>query len=187
MNGVREEIQHVLDSEIAKCGQLTPHQMCEVVKKYETYMAHKRLEGRGSSPSASQPKTTGHAANYKPCFHKTTAFAATVEEPEVDTDHQEPSLIGEADSQEVEPSQGDDEGLYIPTYLEEALPENPTLQVKMAHAMWAQERETRCCYKCNQPGHHLQRDHDKLEEKMGRGPSSQRCLPKTSWLKRGQY
>ena len=51
LNGVRAEIRHVLDSEIARCGQLTPHQMYEVVKKYETYIAvHKRLEGGGSNP-----------------------------------------------------------------------------------------------------------------------------------------
>ena len=36
LNGVREEIWHVLDSEIARHGQLTPHQMYEVVKRYET-------------------------------------------------------------------------------------------------------------------------------------------------------
>ena len=51
LNGVREEIRHVLDSEIAKHGQLTPHQMYEVVKRYETYIAHnKRLEGKTASP-----------------------------------------------------------------------------------------------------------------------------------------
>ena len=44
LNGVREEIRHVLDSEIARHGRLTLHQMYEVVKKYETYVAHnKRL------------------------------------------------------------------------------------------------------------------------------------------------
>ena len=32
LNGVREEIWHVLDSEIARHGQLTTHQMYEVVK-----------------------------------------------------------------------------------------------------------------------------------------------------------
>ena len=48
MNGVHEEIRHVLDSEIAKNGgKLTPQQMYEAVKRYETYVAHnKRLEGR---------------------------------------------------------------------------------------------------------------------------------------------
>ena len=48
MNGVHEEIRHVLDSEIAKNGgKLTPQQMYEAVKKYKTYVAHnKRLEGK---------------------------------------------------------------------------------------------------------------------------------------------
>ena len=90
-----------------------------------------------------------------------------------------------ADSFGAELSEEDDEGLFIPSYLEEALPDDPTLQVKMAHAMRAQEVETRRCFTCNQPGH-LQRDHLKYEEKTGPGPCSQRGLPKTSQLKRGQ-
>ena len=58
LNGVKEEIRHVLDFEIAKNeGKLTPHQMYEAVKKYETYVARsKRLEGKGTSSSASQQK-----------------------------------------------------------------------------------------------------------------------------------
>ena len=56
LNGVKEEIRHVLDSEMAKKeGKLTPQQMYEAVKKYETYVArNKRLEGKGTSSSASQ-------------------------------------------------------------------------------------------------------------------------------------
>ena len=51
LNGVKEEIWHVLDSEIARHGPLTPHQMYEVVKKYETYIAHNKcLEGKSASP-----------------------------------------------------------------------------------------------------------------------------------------
>ena len=51
LNGVREEIWHILDSEIARHGQLTPHQMYEVVKRYETYVArNKCLEGKITSP-----------------------------------------------------------------------------------------------------------------------------------------
>ena len=52
LNGVREEIRHVLDSKIARHGQLTPHQMYEAVKRYETYVAHnKHLEGEERQPS----------------------------------------------------------------------------------------------------------------------------------------
>ena len=172
MNGVKEEIRHVLDSEIAKNeGKLTPQQMYEAVKKYETYVArNKRLEGKGTSSSASQQKVTGHTLGYKPRFHKTTAFAAMIVESEDDAHrHLESSPQEEADSFGAESSQEDDEGLFIPSYLEEALPNDPTLQVKMARAMRAQEMETRRCFTCNKPGH-LQRDHWKYEEKNGTGP-----------------
>ena len=68
LNGVHEEIRHVLDSEIAKNGgKLTPQQMYEAVKRYKTYIAHnKRLEGKDASSSASQPKAAGHTLGYKP-------------------------------------------------------------------------------------------------------------------------
>ena len=57
LNGVREEIRHILDSEIARHGWLTPHQMYEAVKKYETYIAHnKRLEGKSASPHTNHQK-----------------------------------------------------------------------------------------------------------------------------------
>ena len=167
LNGVQEEIRHVLDSEVAKNGgKLTPQQMYEAVKKYETYMAHnKRLEGKGTSSSASLQKATGHTLGYKPRFHKTMAFPATMAESKDDAHcHQESSPHEGANSFGAESSQEDDKGLFIPSYLEEALPNDPTLQVKMAHAMQAQEVETRRCFTCNQPGH-LQRDHWKYEEK----------------------
>ena len=172
LNGVQEEIRHVLDSEVAKNrGKLTPQQMYEAVKKYETYVAcNKRLEGKGASSSTSQWKATGHTSGYRPQFHKTMAFAAMMAKSEEDSHYlQESSPHEGADSFGAESSQEDDEGLFIPSYLEETLPDDPTLQVKMAHAMWAQEVETRRCFTCNQPGH-LQRDHWKYKEKNGTGP-----------------
>ena len=43
LNGVQEEIRHVLDSEVAKNGgKLTPQQMYEAIKRYETYVACNR-------------------------------------------------------------------------------------------------------------------------------------------------
>ena len=147
--------------------------MYEAVKRYETYVAHnKRLKGKGTSSSASQQKATGHTSGYKPRFHKTMAFAATIAESENDGPCcQESSSQEGANPFGTESSQEDDEGLFIPSYLEEALPDDPVLQVKMARAMWAQEVETRRCFTCNQQGH-LQRDHWKNEEKMGLGPCS---------------
>ena len=68
LNRVHEEIRHVLDSEIAKNqGKLTPQQMYEAIKRYETYVAHnKRLKGKGANPSTSQLRATGHTPGYKP-------------------------------------------------------------------------------------------------------------------------
>ena len=119
LNGVQEEIRHVLDSKVAKNGgKLTPQQMYEAVKKYETYVAwNKRLEGKGTSSSASQQKATGHTLGYKPRFHKTIAFAAMMVESEDDAHcHQESSPHEGADSFGAESSQEDDEGLFIPSY-----------------------------------------------------------------------
>ena len=68
LNGVHAEIRHALDSEIAKNGgNLTPQQMYEAVKRYETYVAcNKRLKGKGASLSTSQQKASGHTTSYKP-------------------------------------------------------------------------------------------------------------------------
>ena len=179
LNRVQEEIRHILDSEITKNGgKLTPQQMYEAVKRYETYVAcNKRLEDKGASSAASQLKAAGHTSGYKPRFHKTMAFAATIAESEDDGPcrHESSSQEG-ADPLGAKSSQEDDEGLFIPSYLEEALPNDPVLQVKMAHAMWAQEVETRRCFTCNQQGH-LQRDHWKYEEKNRIGPLQPKGLP----------
>ena len=172
MNRVQEEIRHILDSEIAKNGNKLTHSRCmRLLKRYETYVAqNKRLEGKGTSSSTSQQKATGHTLGYKPRFHKTMAFVATIAESEDDGHcHQESSSQEGADPFGAESSQEDDKGLFIPSYLEEALLDDPVLQVKMACAMWAQEVETRRCFTCNQQGH-LQRDHWKYEEKNGTRP-----------------
>ena len=156
LNGIQEEIRHVLDSKVAKNGgKLTPQQMYEAVKRYKTYVArNKRLHGKGASSSTSQQRATGHTLGYRPWFHKTTAFATTMAESEDDGHYpQESSPQEGTNSIGAESSQEDDEGLFIPSYLEEALPDDPTLQIKMAHAMQAQEVETRRCFTCHQPSH----------------------------------
>ena len=80
LNGVREEIRHVLDSKIIRHGQLTLHQMYEAVKRYETYVArNKCLEGKSASPHVGHQRTVAETSGYKPRFHKTTAFTASVE------------------------------------------------------------------------------------------------------------
>ena len=138
LNGVKEEIRHMLDSEMAKRdGHLTPQQMYEAVKRYKTYVAqNKRLGGKGTSTSATQQKTPGHASGYKPRFQKTTAFVATADGPDDEACHpQDSSHYEDTDSQEIGPSHREDEGLYIPSYLKEAIPNDPALQVRVAHAL----------------------------------------------------
>ena len=172
LNGVKEEIRHVLDSEMVKRdGHLTPQQMYEAVKRYKTYVAqNKRLDEKGTSTSAGQQKATGQSSGYKPRFHKTTAFVATAGGPDDEADHpQGSSPYEDSDSHEVEPPPKEDEGLYIPNYLEEAIPDDPVLQVKVAHALRVQEMNSRRCFTCNRPGH-LTWDHQEWEEKNGIRP-----------------
>ena len=90
--------------------------------------------------------------------------------PNDESDH---PLGEDSDPHEVEPPPKEDEGLYIPSYLEEAIPDDPALQVKVARALRVQEMNSRRCFTCNRPGH-LTRDHQEWEEKTGSGPSSRR-------------
>ena len=168
LNGVKEEIRHVLDSEMAKRdGCLTPQQMYDAVKKYETYVArNRRLDGKGTSSPTGQQKATSQPSGYKPQFHKTTAFVATAGVPNDESDHPPGE---DSDPHEVEPPPKDNEGLYIPSYLEEAIPDDPALQVKVARALRVQEMNSRRCFTCNRPGH-LARDHQEWEEKNGIRP-----------------
>ena len=182
LNRVKEEIRHVLDSEMAKRdGHLIPQQMCEAVKKYKTYMGqNRRLDGKGASTPASPQKAPGQSSGYKPRFHKTTAFVAMAGGPNDESDH---PLGEDSDSHEVEPPPKEDKGLYIPSYLEEAIPDDPTLQVKVAHTLRVQEMNSRRCFTCNRPGH-LARDHQEWKKKMGSGPSSRRGQLQTKWPQR---
>ena len=169
LHGVREEIWHVLDSEIARHGQLTPHQMYKVVKRYETYVAYnKHLKGKSASPHIGHQRAVAQTSGNKPCFHKTTTFATSVEgsrDPALS--EQGPSLPKDNDHLEGEPIQEENEGMYIPNFLEEALGGDGNLQIKMAHTMQAQERHDKKCFIC-QSGDHLMKDHYK--DKNGTGP-----------------
>ena len=169
LNRVKEEIRHVLDSEIARHGRLTPHQMYEAVKKYETYVAcNKRLEGKSASPHTNHQRAVPQTSGCKPHFHKTIPFVATVEDT-TDTAPTEsgPTLPDEEDHHEVWTNQEDDEGLFIPSFLEEAVGGNGNLQIKMARTMQAQEKQERRCFICQSPDH-LMRDH--YQGKNGKGP-----------------
>ena len=157
--------------------------MYEVVKKYETYVArNKHLKGKSASPHGGCQRTVAQTSGYKPCFHKTTAFMASIEEtPDPALPKPEPSPSEEEDHPGEESTQEGDEGLFIPSFLEEALGGDGNLQIKMALTMQAQEKHERKCFIC-QSTDHLMRDHYK--GKNGQGPYGRRVLPKTSWLTR---
>ena len=169
LNGVREEIQHILDSEIARRGQLTPHQMYKVVKKYKTYVAcNKCLEGKSTSPHSAQQRAAAQMSGYRPCFHKTIAFVASVEgtsNPALSEPG--PSLPEDKDCLGGESTQEGDEGQFILSFLEEALGGDGNPQIKMAHIMQAQEKQDRKCFIC-QSLDHLMTDH--YQGKNGKGP-----------------
>ena len=64
------------------------------------------------------------------------------------------------------PTQEEDEGLYIPSFLEEALGGDGNLQIKMACTIQAQERRDKKCFLC-QSGDHLMKDHYKVKNGVG--------------------
>ena len=142
--------------------------MYKVVKRYETYVAHNKcLEGKSTSPHIGHQMTVAQTSGYRPHFHKTIAFTASVKgSPDPALSEQEPSLPEDDDHSEVEPTQEEDEGLYIPSFLEEALGGDGNLQTKMAHTMQAQERHDKKCFIC-QSGDHLMKDHYKGKNGMG--------------------
>ena len=105
---------------------------------------------------------------------ESTAFASSVEgSPDPDLAVLEPSLSEDDDHLGGEPTQEGDEGLFIPSFLEEALGGDCNLQIKMARTMQAQEKCDRKCFIC-QSEDHLMKDHYK--GKMGLGPPKQVSL-----------
>ena len=90
-----------------------------------------------------------------------------------------------------EPPHREDEGLYIPSYLEEAIPDDPALQVRVAHALRVQEMNSKRCFNCNRPGH-FTRDHQEWEEKNGirplqpKGPPQNKSAPEKAKQKTPQ-
>ena len=152
--------------------------MYEAVKRYEAYVAHNKcLKGKSASPYIGHQRAAAQTSGYKPRFHKTTAFVTSVEgSPDPALSEQEPSLPEDNDHLEVEPTQEEDEGLYIQGFLEEALGGDGNLQIKMARTIQAQERHDKKCFLC-QSGGHLMKDHYKVK-KWGRAPTAKGASPK---------
>ena len=69
INGVQEEFRHILNSEMARYGELTEEQMYNAVKRHEVYLGRtKCLGGGGTVPTTPQKSATSRASNnlFKP-------------------------------------------------------------------------------------------------------------------------
>ena len=77
----------------------------------------------------------------------------------------------------------EDEGLYIPSFLEDALGGDGNHQIKMARTIQAQERRNKKCFIC-QSGDHLMRDHYKVKNGAGslhpKGPPQNKSAQETA-------
>ena len=58
INGVQEEFRHVLNSEMARYGELTEEQMYNAVKRHEVYLGRNKHLGGGGSTSTTPKKST---------------------------------------------------------------------------------------------------------------------------------
>ena len=94
-------------------------------------------------------------------------MASVEETPDPALSEPGPCLPEDKDHLGRESAQEGDEGLYIPSFLEEALGGDCNLQIKMARTMQAQEKRDRKCFIC-QSADHLMKDH--YQEKNGKGP-----------------
>ena len=169
LNGVNEEFWHVLDSEVAKYGELEPAQMYNTVKHHEAYLSqNKCLQNKGTYSSQAKATQQTPWTTFKPRYHKTTAFTVTtVEQPEMDS---EPAGSDVEVNTEVEVESVSDEvgGTYLPEFLSESpIGGDGSINVKMANAIQANEQFKKRCFECNSPDHFIK---DCPQAKNGRRP-----------------
>ena len=58
INGVQEEFRHVLNSKMARYGELTEEQMYNAVKRHEVYLGRTKCLGRGATAPITPQKNT---------------------------------------------------------------------------------------------------------------------------------
>ena len=158
VNGVNEEFWHVLDSEVAKYGELEPVQMYNTVKCHEAYLSqNKHLQNKGSySNQAKAPQQTPRTT-LKPQYHKTTTFTATtVEQLEMDSEPAGSDVEVNTEIEEVESVSNEAGGTYLPEFLSESpIGGGWSINVKMANAIQANEQFKKHCFECNSPDHFI--------------------------------
>ena len=176
-NGVNEEIRHVLDSEMARYGELNADLMYDAVKKHEAYMAHHQcLRAKPTQPSttptpAPRAPVGGH---FKPRFQRPSArVAAAVEDLGPTPINIEFETEGEVEEESTDAPSSGSGGLFIPEFLED-LPDGG-LMMKMVQAIKAEEEKRKKCFACQSPDHFIR---DCPVAKNGRGPPQPREPPK---------
>ena len=183
-NGVNEDVRHVLDSVMARHGELDVDKMYDAVKTHEAYVArNKRLGNR--APNAGTPSTQVTAplgGHFKPRFQRPTARVAVAVEDLGPTPEGVEYCDEEGEDSSTKDSSNDSGGLYIPDFLGEAPDGNWGLNVRMAQAIKADEAQRKKCFVCQSPDHFIR---DCPVAKNGRrplqlrGPSKNNPAPAT--------
>ena len=135
LNGANEEFWHVLDSEVAKYGELEPAQMYNTVKHHEVYLSrNKRLQNKGTYSNQAKALQQTPQTTFKPQYHKTTTFAVTtVEQPEMDSEQAGSDVEVNTEVEEVESVSDEAGGTYLPEFLSESpIGGDWSINVKMA-------------------------------------------------------
>ena len=156
INGVQEEFRHVLNSEMARYGELTEEQMYNAVKRHEVYLGRtKCLRGGGTTPTTPPKSTSLQTSNssFKPRFQKTTAFVAAALEGPDPTPADSGLDASEESASNADPTSDDHSGLYIPNFLGEANNGEWGLTIRMARAIQVDEQQQKHCFVCQSPDH----------------------------------
>ena len=156
INGVQEEFRHILNSEMARYGELTEEQMYNAVKRHEVYLGRtKCLWGGGTVSTNPQKSTTPQASNnsFKSRFQKTTAFVAAPMEESDSTPVDSGLDASEESTSNADLTSEDLSGLYIPDFLGEANDGEWGLMIRMARAIEADEQQQKHCFVCQSPDH----------------------------------
>ena len=168
-NGVNEDVRHVLDSVMARHGELDVDRMYDAVKTHEAYVAWNKCLGN-RAPGAGTPSTQASAplgGHFKPRFQRPTVWVAVAVEDLGPTPEGVEYSDEEGEDSSTKDSSNDSGGLYIPDFLKEAPDGNWGLNVRMAQAIKADEAQRKKCFICQSPDHFIR---DCPVAKNGRRP-----------------
>ena len=187
INGVQEEFRHILNSKMARYGELTEEQMYNAVKRQEVYLGRtKCLGGGGITPTTPQKSTPSRTSNssFKPRFQKMMAFvAAPLEEPSpIPADSEFDASEESASNADI--ASDDHSGLYIPDFLGEANDGEWRLTIRMARAIQIDEQQQKRCFVCQSPDQFVRTC---PQTKNVRRPLQPRGLPKQQRQRKPKY